>query len=113
MLAGRLPHRVIIEERVAVPTGSGGTTDVWEPRVTVNAEVTPLSARDMAFYSQSGAVVSHRVRLRYRAGITNVTHRLVYRGRVLEIATIRDIGERRQMLDLHCGELTPGPEATS
>jgi SPP1 family predicted phage head-tail adaptor len=113
MLAGSLRQSVIIQEAVAVPTGTGGSRNSWEDRVTVNAQVTPMSAHAGMLLSQSGAIVSHRVRIRYRDGITNSTHRIVYRGRVLEIATVHDIAERRQMLELHCAEITPGPEATS
>ena len=59
---------------------------------------------DYASASQSQSEVTHRVLLRYMAGI-ETEMRIRYGKRILEIVSVRDVNERHEYLQLLCREL--------
>lgn len=100
---GWIAHRVTIERPVRTEDGAGGATVAFEPLATVWAAVEPLaSAEDGA----SGRLVSrlrHRVTIRWRDDVTGEM-RLVHRGRILRITSLRDADETRRFLVIEAEE---------
>jgi SPP1 family predicted phage head-tail adaptor len=105
MKSGRLRHRVTIQQFVQ---GSddiiGGTIDTWEDITTIWAKVTPLSSKDVLISQQLKNDATHQVEIRYRSDI-NAKMRLIYRGRILDNISIRDIDELRKEIRLLCCEV--------
>lgn len=104
MRIGQLDKRVTIQETVRVPDGGGGYTETWKDVATVWASLQPLSGREVIQSGQLQAQVPHRVRIRYRPGIT-AANRLTFKGRTLEIISVANIDERNVELELLCQEV--------
>ena len=99
MKIGDLRHRITFQQPIKTPDGHKGHTVKWQDVVTVWASVEPLSGREYFYSHQIKAEVTHRVKMRYRAGIT-VKMRIKHKGRVLEIESILD----KEMLEILCRE---------
>jgi SPP1 family predicted phage head-tail adaptor len=87
MIIGRMRERVAIQQPSEVRTPVGETTLTWAALATVWASVDGLSTRDILQAQQANLVETHRIRIRYRADV-NHTHRIVWRGRTMEIASV-------------------------
>ena len=105
MRAGALRHVVAIEGATLTRGEGGVDAEAWTEEATVAASVEPLAGRELFAAQQAGSRVSHRVRMRYRPGVTPAK-RLVYRGRVLNILSAIDVGERRRELEMLVEEVT-------
>lgn len=82
--AGRLRHRIDIQERVESRDTSGGVVVTWATlHASVPAEFTPLSVREFIASQAMQAQTVARVRLRYRAGLT-ADMRILFRGAVYD-----------------------------
>jgi SPP1 family predicted phage head-tail adaptor len=86
--AGRLRHRVTIEQQVNVVNSFGEHSKEWEPFAQVWAAVEPLSARELLAAQQVQSQVVARVIMRYNAAVT-ASMRIVYRGVVYNIAGVQ------------------------
>lgn len=102
-----------LRKRVTLQGDAGTTQDAygqpiaaWQTIATVWAEVTPTSGaeRFVPGAAQETAVASHRIRIRYRSGVTPGM-RALYEGRVLDIERVDDPTGRRAELALICREL--------
>jgi len=67
--AGRLRHRIRIDERVTHVNSSGEQDVAWEEFATVWAAIEPLSAREMLIADQTQSKVSGRIVIRSRDGV--------------------------------------------
>lgn len=103
MEAGALRHRVAIQEPVEARNSYNEVIVTWALVAVVWAWVAPLSGREFFAAEHVQSEITHRVRLRYRAGITPEM-RVVMNGRVLMIQSVIDRGERRRELELMCKE---------
>ncbi|MBA7465169.1 hypothetical protein ES707_00331 [subsurface metagenome] len=103
MKIGDMRHRIAFQQPIKTPDGHKGHTVKWQDMVTVWASVEPLSGREYFYAHQIQAEVTHRVRTRYRTDIT-VKMRIKHRDRVLEIESIIDLKERREVLEILCRE---------
>lgn len=104
MRAARIRHRVTIQQPVVAVNGYGERITTWSTVATVWAAVEPLRGREFFDAEQTQAEVSHRVVLRYRAGMV-ATMRLLHLTRVLHIQAIIDVDERHRELQLMCREM--------
>ena len=96
--AGYLKDRVGLLEQTSTNDPQWGSTPEWTPKGTIWAAVTPVSATERAANAGVQSAISHRVTMRWRDDVTS-KHRLVYRGRVLEIVGAYDPdGRRRELL---------------
>lgn len=108
MNAGRLRHRVTIQQPVLSPDGLGGGSKTWSNVATVWADVTTSEGNvginlETVVSDQTRSLNMYRVKMRYRAGVgTNM--RLLHRGRVLEILSVANIDERNKEMTLLCRE---------
>lgn len=104
MNAGKLRHRVTIQELVRTDDGYGGITETWQDVATVWAAVEPLRGNERYRAQQVQAELTHKVAMRYRVGV-KPQMRLLYAGRVLEIEAVIDVEERHRWLELLCSEV--------
>jgi SPP1 family predicted phage head-tail adaptor len=67
--AGRLRHRIRIDEQVTLKNSFGEQTTEWEEVATVWAAIEPLSARESMIAGQTQSKVSARLVIRARSDI--------------------------------------------
>lgn len=107
MQAGKLRHRVTIQQKTTTQDPEGMTTETWTNVATVWAAVEPLKGREYFQAQAVNAEVTTRVRIRYRAGIIP-TMRVLFGARKFDILAVIDQEERHQELQLMCREVVAG-----
>ncbi|MGH1530007.1 phage head closure protein [Yersinia proxima] len=89
MQAGRLRHRVTIQNFITVELPSGQDLEEWRNGKTVHAEVKAISGRELVASGAEKAEATIRVWMRYRTDITASSRLLClngpFKGVVLEI----------------------------
>ena len=105
--AGRLRHRVSLQEYVElVDPNTGARDNEWREIAKIWASIEPLSARDFIQSSALQSQVMARVTIRYREGVT-ASMRIVHRDKIYNITGVladRDSG--LEYLTLPCSEGT-------
>lgn len=103
MQAGRLRHRVTIEELLTEQDSDGATVEAWTPiGPPVSAEIVALSGRELIAAQAVQSKVSTRIRIRYRPGI-KPSMRVVHRDAIYNIeVVIPDMGSGVRSLTLPC-----------
>lgn len=99
---GDLKERVTIQSSVESRNALGETTLSWSDHSTRWASVEGVSAREFLMNGRQDINITHRVRMRYVAGLTQ-NMRLVWRGRVLEITSLLEHASRSEH-ELICSE---------
>lgn len=103
--AGRLRWRVRLLERATSLDAWGEPADSWLPVASVWAEVIDLRGREFLEARQvEGAAIATRLRIRWRPDV-HEGQRVVFGGRVLEVAAVLDPDGRRRWLELACTEV--------
>jgi len=100
---GDLRHRITIQTRTATTDGAGGSTYAWATHVTAWASVMPIGARESMMHGGLGGSITHRIRMRYQAGILP-SMRVSHRSRILKIEGVRNVDEENRWLELDCVE---------
>jgi SPP1 family predicted phage head-tail adaptor len=101
---GKMRERVTIQSPSEVRGRSGQTTLQWSNLATVWASVEGLSSRDIMQAQQANVMATHRIRIRHRDDVTH-THRIIWRNRTMEIASVTDrMG--REVLEVLAREVT-------
>lgn len=106
IFAGRLRHRVTIQQLVAASpqqTASGQPDESWSTYLTVWAAVEPLNGRELYAAQEHHAEVTTRIRMRHRSGVT-AKMRVTYGGMTYDIKAIVNPEERNRELQLLCAE---------
>ena len=93
MRAGQLRHHVEIQIASESRTGHGAVDRAWTVEAERWASISPLQGQEQILAQQLGSRMSHRIQLRYYAGLTT-KHRIVHDGRVFEIRSVANVGER-------------------
>ena len=93
--AGRLRERVTVQQASTTRNSLGESMLAWADWQTVWASVEGVSAREALIAGQQEVNISHRVRIRYLAGLTQQM-RFVWRGRTLEIVSLLEHGNRTE-----------------
>lgn len=109
MEAGKLDKRITIRQPVATRNShgedendwTGGGTEFWK----CWAEIEPLSGREYFLAQQVQAEVTHKIRIRYKAGITNLM-RVYFTTRYFEIVSAINVGEQNVTTEMMCIEKT-------
>ena len=104
MEPGKLRHRVTIEALSEAQSGQGDITETWATGTTVWGSVEPLTGRELLNAQVVYSDVTHRVRLRFKSGLSTRGHRLKHRTRILHIGSIIDPTELNEQLELLCME---------
>lgn len=106
MQAGRLRHRVTIEELLIGQDSDGAVDEAWTAIGSpVSAEILPLSGREMVAAAAMQSKVATRIVIRYRPEFTLRPRplRAVHRDTIYSIeAVIPDNESGRQWLTLQC-----------
>jgi len=104
MRAGRLRHRVIIQEPTAgTPDAFNESTDTWSTFATVWAEVKPLNANENIRNEQVVMDATHIITIRHLSGITP-DMRISFDSRTFNISSIINVFERNKEIQLVCKE---------
>lgn len=106
-LAARLRHRVTLQTPLTSPDGGGGTSIVWSDWASVWAAIEPLAGEERLAAGQIESAITHRVTIRYRAGVT-AAMRVAFGARRLAVRAVIAPEERRERLVLLCEE-RPAP----
>lgn len=104
MRAGKLRRRITLERLEQVPDGGGGYTETWVALATLWAAVEPLRGNERFQAQQVSNTLTHKVTIRYRAGVTPKM-RIVYGSHVFAIEAVIDPEERHERLELLCSEV--------
>lgn len=108
--AGKLRHRITFQQFDGQADSYGDPLDAddthWLDVATTWASVDPISGRDFYAAEQKQSEVTHKVRLRYRSGITTAM-RIFWKRRKMQIISVIDWEERHESLLLMCKELVP------
>jgi len=100
-----LKHRITIQAKTETADGLGGFTTSWTTFAgPLWAAVWPTSAKEIIQNQQLSGQVSHRVRIRYVAGVTS-DMRILFGSRIFNILSEINPEERCEMLDLVCMEV--------
>lgn len=106
MQAGRLRNLITIQQRTLTQDSLGGSVETWSTlaaSVPADVRMVGQGERYVASADQEVALVTHRVRLRYRSDVTPL-NRIIYGSRVLDIESAVDPDGRRRTLVLTCSE---------
>ena len=100
---GLLRYRLTFLNPVESRSFSGETTIEWPEAFTVWGSVEGLSGRDIIQAQQANLVVTHRIRVRNRKGVSH-TQRIVWDGRTMEISSVVE-RENRTALEILAREV--------
>ena len=103
MRAGPLRHRITIQEATETQDVYGEPDVSWSEFVQAWASVEPIGSREYFASNRENADITHRVRMRYRPGITHKM-RVLYGTRAFDIESIIDARESHRSLELLCRE---------
>lgn len=104
MQAGELRNRITINTGATTPDAYGENLPAPTVFATVWAKVTQLSGRELYYAQQQQALATHKVTMRYYAGVTETMSIAWQGGRTLNIVAVNDIDGRHRELELLCQE---------
>ena len=76
----------------------------WEDIATTWASINPISGKEYYSAETINSDLTHKIRLRYRRGITP-DMRILYNGRIFYIVSVINEYEKNTMLQFMCREL--------
>ena len=104
MQAGRLRHRVELQQPTESRDVSGGVTRIWLTIVTRWADIIPLRGQERFDAAKVEAQTNVKFRLRYYQPI-NQKWRIKWGDRIYNINAIINAGERNFMLEIDAIEV--------
>ena len=106
MNPGALRCLVTLQSKSATPDALGGRVETWATAATFYASIEPLDGSEATRAMQQGMVQPHRIRARYRSGVTP-RQRISYLGRVFDIRSVVNVEMRNRELEIIAEEVTP------
>jgi SPP1 family predicted phage head-tail adaptor len=100
---GELRTRLVLEQPVDTPDGSGGVTRSYASVTTLWAALIPIAARAEVVADSLADTITHRVVIRSRTDVTT-RHRLRAGARVFRIVASRDQDGRGRFLEIDAQE---------
>lgn len=100
---GKLRQSFTIQLNTPTRTAAGAEVDSWATFLTVHGSVEPLVGREWFANNTTQQRVSHRVRMRYQAGVLPKM-RILYDSRYLVIESVINVEEKDRELVLMCQE---------
>lgn len=107
---GRLNKKGMFQRRIETRDAAGQKSIGWEDIFpnNISVEIIPISGRELLSAQQVKGEVTHRIRCRFRAGLT-AADRFVFRGRIFDLQAAIDPREAGVMLEVMAKEgLTNG-----
>mgnify|MGYP003644067191 CR=1 FL=1 len=105
MRAGGLRHRITIQSVGTSYDDYGDLSDSWTTLASVWASISPISGTEKDIASELTGVVTHSIRVRYRAGIS-AQNRIEFGSRVFQIESVRNWDERNIFIEILAKEVT-------
>lgn len=105
--AGCMRHRVSVQTLSEARAADGGVTESWSTTHLAYADIQPIRGREFFNAEAVNSDVTHKVTIRYRAGITPKM-RLLFGTRELHITSVINVNERNDCLELMCKEVVDG-----
>jgi len=106
--SGELNRRITIQQRDSEQNTFGQQLLTWSDVLICWAGIEQMQGRELEMAQAINAETTHRVTIRYRAGITPAM-RVLYQGRVLNVLSVLDIDTAHVALHLMCsGGLNQG-----
>ena len=105
MQAGKLRHRVTIEQVTSTRDSMGVPEETWSTLATVWAEVAAVSGREFVEGFRTQAEVTHSIWIRYRSDVT-ARMRCAEGSTHYDIVAVLDPDGRKEKLRLMCREIT-------
>jgi SPP1 family predicted phage head-tail adaptor len=105
MRAGKLRHKIDIEEQVTTQDDYGQATTTWSAILEdISAEILPLRGKEFFSGEKFNGEITHKIRIRYRSGI-NSKHRVKFGSRYFYLKTPPINWEERNIfLEFMCEE---------
>lgn len=101
--SSRLRHRLTLQQEVQTPDNAGGYTRSWQDVAQLWAEIIPTStvsmSKEILFAGQLQAQVTHKILLRYRAGVS-AGMRLLFDNRAFNIRYVLNSEEAGETLEI-------------
>ena len=113
MRAGQLNRLVAVQQRSTARDSFGQQVEAWTTIKSVYAYIEALSGNERAAAQSISTDVSHRFTVRYDAIFADprvvATYRIVYAGRIFDIAAALNVDESNRTVELLANEgLTNG-----
>jgi SPP1 family predicted phage head-tail adaptor len=102
---GSLRHRITVQRNVTAGDGQGGTSSAWTAVATVWAEVAPMQGRELFAAQQVNALTSHKITMRYLAGLT-AADRVLFGTRSFNIRQVINVDEVNRWHELIAEEFS-------
>lgn len=102
-MIGDLSRRVTLQERSESVDSFGQRSQSWSDVATVWASIVPLAGRELLAANAISAEATHRITIRYRAGL-DASMRAVYSGRAMNIVAVQDRDTAHRYIDLLVSE---------
>lgn len=99
MRAGTLRDRIVIQRQSTAVDQAWGQSTAWNDISTVWASVVATVADESFAQKGTASATGYTVKMRYRADVSGAD-RLKYRGVVLDIVGVIDVGGRRRELEI-------------
>ena len=99
MRSGTLRHRITIQESTETSDGMGGFTTIWSDKLEMWVAIWPLSAKERLDAMKLELQITHKIRGRYRSGIT-AKDRIKFGTRIFNIVSPINQDERNVQLDM-------------
>ncbi len=93
MRSGQLRHRISLQSKVATRDTYGAETITWKTENTVWGSIEPLNSREFFQAQQMQSDVTHKVKLRYYAGL-RPDWRIKFGTRIFDIQSVMNPEER-------------------
>lgn len=103
MRAGKLRHKVTIQQPTLATNSIGEATKTWSTYAQAWANVQPLTGRELFASQQVNAEQTVRITIRALSGVVP-TMRVLFDGRYYEILSVIDREERGIYMELMCSE---------
>jgi SPP1 family predicted phage head-tail adaptor len=103
MKIGKLRHRIAIEKVAETQDSDGSVIETWSTFANAQASIEPISGREYFAAQTTQADVTHRISLRFIAGVIPKM-RVKYGSRIFGILSAINVNERNRELQLMCRE---------
>ena len=95
----RLRHKLCLQQEMLTTDGVGGYIKTWQNVADVWAELKPVLGSERLFAGQLQSAVTHKILIRYRAGIS-AGMRFVFDGRNFNIRAVFNADEKHDTLEI-------------
>lgn len=99
MRSGPLRHRITFQSKSQVKDEFGQYKESWSDLFTVWGSVDPISGRELLASKQVIGETTHRIRTRYRDGITYAV-RVIFNGRIFDITSVINQAEKNASIEI-------------